>query len=392
MSDRLAGDIMARLEQVLPRDAGPYPLHEPVIDGNAWRYVKDCLDSGWVSSVGGYVDRFEAGLAAATGAGAAIATVNGTAALHVCLKLAGVVPGDEVLVPALTFVATANTVSYCGAIPHFVEVEATSLGVDAAALDAYLRTIATPGADGCVNRRTGRRIRALVVMHCCGHPADLPALAAVAEAHRLDLVEDAAEALGSYYRHDHVGTGRLAALSFNGNKTVTTGGGGAVLTNDATLAAAAKHLTTTARTTEAHAFNHDDIGFNYRLPNINAALGCAQLERLDRLLAAKRRLAEDYIAAFADMPEVAIVREPAYATSNYWLNALVLAPDGAAARQPLLQRLNDAGYLCRPLWTPMHRLAVYAESPRMALATTDDLFGRIILLPSSPALRLAATP
>ena len=388
MSYALAAEVLARLGRVLPSDGGPYPLHEPAIGGNAWAYVKDCLDTGWVSSVGGYVDRFEAAVAEATGADAAIATVNGTAALHVCLQLAGILPGDEVLVPALTFVATANVVRYCGAVPHFVDAEGTSLGVDAAALEAYLGEIAEPGADGWVNHRTGRRLRALVVMHCCGHAADLDALAAVAEAFGLALIEDAAEALGSRCRGAHVGTGRLATLSFNGNKTVTTGGGGAVLTNDAALAAAAKHLTTTARADEAHAFSHDRVAFNYRLPNLNAALGCAQLEQLADLLAAKRRLAEDYAAAFAGLDAAQVLPEPAYGESNHWLNVLVLAPEVATERLALLRRLSDAGYLCRPLWTPMHALPMYRDCPRMALPVTEDLFRRTILLPSSPGLRL----
>ena len=255
-------------------------------------------------------------------------------------------------------------------------------------LQFKVEAVAQRDGEHCINRQTGRPVRALVVMHCCGHPADLDALTNVADRFGLIVIEDAAEALGSGYRGIHVGTGRLAALSFNGNKTVTTGGGGAVLTNDGGLALAARHLTTTARTSERLAFSHDDVGYNYRLPNLNAALGCAQLEQLPALLAAKRRLAEDYRAAFADLGAARLVTEPAYATSNYWLNVLLLAPEIADGRDPLLRRLSDAGYQCRPLWTPMHVLPMYRGCPQAALPVTEDLCRRAIKLPSSPALRL----
>ena len=283
MSDVGAYSACARAILAALRSAvgpGPLALHEPHFAGNEWSYLKECLDSTYVSSVGRFVDRFEQELAAYTGVKHAVAVVNGTAALHVALRLAGVESGDEVLTPALTFVATSNAVSYCGAAPHFVDAEERTLGVDARALRAYLSGATERHGGGCVNRRTGRVIRAIVPMHVFGHPVDLDGLAAVAHDFGMVMVEDAAESLGSFYHGMHTGSfGLLGTLSFNGNKTITTGGGGAILTNDAALARAAKHLTTTARVPHRWEYRHDEIGFNYRLPNLNAALGCAQLEQ-----------------------------------------------------------------------------------------------------------------
>ena len=318
-------------------------LHEPSFGGNEWLYAKECLDTGWVSSVGKFVDRFEHDLAEFTGAAHAIAVVNGTAALHVCLMLAGVGRGDEVLVPAMTFIATANAVSYCGAVPHFVEIAEDTLGVDPAALAAYLAEIAEIRDGVCVNRNTGRPIRALLPMHAFGHPADIDGLLAVCARFGLVLVEDAAESLGSYYHGRHTGNfGKVASLSFNGNKVVTTGGGGAILTNDAELAKRAKHLTTTAKLPHRWAFNHDAVGFNYRLPNINAALGCAQLEQLPGFLAAKRRLFALYRDAFAGLSGGRIFAEPEGCRGNYWLQVLLLDQADADQRDAILAATNDA--------------------------------------------------
>jgi perosamine synthetase len=362
-------------------------LHEPEFAGREWDYVKDCIDSGWVSSVGKMVDRFEAMLADYTGAARAVAVVNGTAALHLAVVLAGVVPGDEVVIPALTFIATANAVSYAGAVPHLADIDGATLGLDAAKLDAHLRAVARPAAEGCVNRLTGRPIRAVIVMHAFGHPADLDGLAAVCARHRLVLIEDAAESLGARYRGRHTGAlARIGAMSFNGNKIVTTGGGGAVLTGDAALGARAKHLSTTARLAAGWNFVHDEVGYNYRLPNINAALGCAQLERLDGFLARKRRLAARYAAAFATVDGAAFVAEPPRTRSNYWLNNILLAPDRAGEQTAVLRTLNDAGFGARPAWTPMHMLEMYRACPSSDLAVTEDVFRRLVSLPSSAAL------
>ena len=365
----------------------PASLHEPEFAGAEWRYVKDCLDTGWVSSAGAYVDRFERQLAELTGARHAVAVVNGTAALHLALVLAGVRGGDEVLVPALTFIATANAVSYCGATPHFVDVEPISLGVDAVKLGAWLRAEAERAAGGLRNKRTGRRIAALMPMHTFGHPADLDALAMLCAEHGLPMVEDAAEAIGTEYKGRHVGRhGVVSALSFNGNKTITTGGGGAVITDDEALGRRAKHLSTTARLERGWEFVHDEVGFNYRLPNLNAALGCAQLEQLPGFLADKRALAERYRRAFANLRAAKFCAEPAYGRSNYWLNAILLEPQHAALRDEVLAATNAAGHHTRPAWTLMHRLAPYAGCPRMPLEQSEAISDRLVNLPSSAKL------
>jgi aminotransferase in exopolysaccharide biosynthesis len=289
----LPDKILSAIHSVV--GSGPVKLHEPTFAGNEWLYVKECLDSTYVSSVGKFVDRFEADLTAYTGAKHAVAVVNGTAALHVALLLAGVKANDEVLVSALTFVATANAISYCGATPHFVDSEDTTLGIATAKLREYLGAHTQQVNSQCVNISTGRVIRAIVPMHTFGHPGDIDGLLAVARDFNIVLVEDAAESLGSTYQGQHTGTfGLVGTLSFNGNKTITTGGGGAILTNDSDIARRAKHITTTAKVPHAWEFIHDEIGFNYRLPNLNAALGCAQLEQLPDKLIAKRMLFNRY--------------------------------------------------------------------------------------------------
>ena len=348
-ADSVVDATLGAVREVLGHPSQPLALHEPEFAGHEWDYVKECLDTGWVSSVGSFVDRFERDLSSCTGAAHAVATTNGTAALHICLLLAGVKPGDEVIMPTLTFIATANAASYAGAVPHFVDCEPAALGVDADKLDAHLRDTAGVVDGVCVNRHTGAAIRALVVMHVFGHPADLDALAEVARRWHLVLVEDAAESLGSCYRGRHTGNvGLVSALSFNGNKVVTTGGGGAVLTNDAALARRAKHLTTTARVPHRWNFLHDEVGYNYRLPNLNAALGCAQLERLPSMIERKRRLAARYDAAFAAVEGIDFLREPAGTSSNYWLNSIVLDARHADCRDDVLTALNGAGLHVAP--------------------------------------------
>lgn len=387
MSGALPDTVLAAVRAALPDAEVPAPLHAPEFRGREWDYVKDCLDTGWVSSVGSYVDRIERDLEAFTGVKHAVAVANGTAALDVCFRLAGVEAGDEVLTPTLTFVATANAVTYRGAVPHFVESETETLGVDPERLEAYLRTVARVQDGVCVNLRTGRPIRALTVMHVFGHPSDVDGLAEVAARWSLALVEDAAEALGSRWRGRHAGGfGRLAALSFNGNKIVTTGGGGAVLTDDPDLARRAKHLTTTAKVPHRWAFDHDEIGWNYRMPNLNAALGCAQLERLPDMMARKARLAERYVAAFESVEGVRLLRPREGASVNHWLNVLMLDQPDRAQRDRILETLNDAGYQARPLWTLMHRLPMYADRPRDALPVAEALEDRVINLPSSASL------
>jgi aminotransferase in exopolysaccharide biosynthesis len=367
--------------------SGPAPLHEPSFAGHEWLYLKECLDSTFVSSVGKFVDRFEAELAAYTGAKHAVAVVNGTAALHVALKLAGVKADDEVLVPALTFIATANAVTYCGAVPHFVDSEHRTFGVDAAKLRDYLSANTEQRRKQCLNRKSGRIIRAVVPMHTFGHPVDLAGLLAVAHDFNLALIEDAAESLGSYYDGRHTGTfGLMGTLSFNGNKIITTGGGGAILTNDAELARHAKHLTTTAKVPHAWEYRHDEIGFNYRMPNLNAALGCAQLEQLLAKLAAKRTLFERYRAAFAPSTGLRVFAEPEHCRSNYWLQTLLLDIEQANQRDAVLKATNDAGLMTRPVWILMQELTPFKGCPRMDLAGALSLSQRLINIPSSSEL------
>jgi len=303
------------------------------------------------------------------------------------LKLAGVSCDDEVLIPSFSFVATANAVKYCGAIPHFIDSEERTLGVDVQKLRDYLECSTEQRAGQSINSSTGRVIRALVPMHTFGHPVDLDGIMSVARDFNIAMVEDSAESLGSYYHGRHTGTfGLMGTLSFNGNKTITTGGGGAILTDDADLARHARHLTTTAKLPHAWEYRHDEVGFNYRMPNINAALGCAQLEQLPTMLAAKQMLYERYQTAFASVSGVRLMKAPEHCQSNYWLQTLVLDSKHADQRDILLQATNDAGIMTRPAWILMHELAPFMECPRMDLAGADSLVQRLINIPSSPAL------
>jgi perosamine synthetase len=375
--------IVAALQALLPARR-PLALHEPTLGQRERALLLDCLDSGYVSSIGAFVERFETRLAERTGVPWVVATVNGTAALHLALILAGVQRGDEVLLPALTFVGTANPVAQLGAIPHFVDSEPVTLGVDPERLEAYLRETCAVRAGDCICRASGRTLRALVVVHVLGHPAAMEPLADLARRWCLVLIEDAAEALGTTLHGRHVGAwGRLTALSFNGNKIVTCGGGGALLTADPRLARHARHLSTTAKLPHPWAFRHDEPAFNYRLPNLNAALGCAQLERLPDHLARKRALADRYRAGLAGLAGVRLLPEPPGARSNHWLNLLQVP---APLRDPLLQACHDAGLLVRPFWEPLHRLPMYRSCPRMALRVAQALWTGGVCLPSSPDL------
>jgi perosamine synthetase len=388
-SDRLdVRTVVAAVQRAVGTPNGILGLHEPVFAGNELPYLEECIKSTFVSSVGKFVDRFEDMLAEFTGAKRAIAVVNGTAALHACFKLAGVEPGDEVISPALTFIATTNAIAYCGATPHFVDSSFKTLGMDTQALAARLEAIAQRGPGGIINRETGRRIAAIVPMHTFGHPVDMDGIGAIARHWGIPLVEDAAESLGSTYKGHAVGSqARLAALSFNGNKIVTTGGGGAILTDDEELGRRAKHITTTAKLPHKWAFVHDEIGFNYRLPNLNAALGCAQLEQLKGFLAKKRVLAAAYDRTFAGVPGVHFAREPEGTTSNYWLNAILLDEAHAGQRDEVLAALNAAGFGARPAWTLMHRLPMFSASPRGDLRVAESIERRLINLPSSASIQ-----
>jgi perosamine synthetase len=382
--------VVTALREVLGAEEKFVPLHEPHFAGNEWSYVKECLDTRWVSSAGKYVDEFEHRLANFAGTEHAVATVNGTAALHVCLLLAGVQPGDEVIVPTLTFVATANAVSYCSAIPHFVDCEEQTLGLNPRKLGAHLEKIAQRREAKTFNQQTGRRIAAIVPMHTFGHPVDLDPLLEIANQFEIPLIEDAAESLGSSYKGKHTGGfGRLSALSFNGNKIMTTGGGGAVLTDDPQLAKLAKHLTTTARLPHAWDFTHDQVGFNYRMPNLNAALGCAQLEQVPGFVDRKRALAQRYSEAFANVAGIRLFTEPSFARSNYWLNVLLLDQPDLELRNALIEATNRSGIMTRPVWRLLHTLPMFEACPRMDLSIANDVERRLINIPSSSHLEIS---
>lgn len=357
------------------------PLHAPVFSGREKDYVADSIESTFVSSVGAYVDRFERDIAGYTGSPKAVATVNGTAALHVALKLAGVGPGDLVITQPLTFVATCNAIAYCNAEPVFVDVDRNTLGLSARAMEAWLEENAWLDSDGvCRSRADSKVVRACVPMHTFGHPADLDGLISITRRWNIALVEDAAESLGSFYKGKHTGTfGDLGTLSFNGNKIMTTGGGGMILAGEE-LAARAKHLTTTAKKPHTFEYIHDELGYNYRLPNLNAALGCAQLEQLESFIEAKRALAGAYEAFFAGT-NLTFMKEPAECRSNYWLNAVIC--EDKAHRDQLLEVTNEQGVMTRPIWALMNHLEMYQSCRRGDLANAEWLEARVVNLPSS---------
>jgi len=389
--------ILEAIRHVVGRSSTEQPiaLHEPDFRGTAaWAYVKDCLDTGWVSTSGQWVGRFEQQLASVTGAAHAVAVTNGTVALRLALHLVGVGPGDEVLLSPLSFVATANAVAHLGAVPHFVDVESTTFATDPAALAERLKQVAERRDGQLLNRKTGRRLAAVLPVHVFGNPADGVALRQVADAWGLPLVEDAAEALGSWRGSTHCGLfGAVGTLSFNGNKLITTGGGGALLTNNTELAQRARHLSTTAKLSHPWAFEHDAVAWNDRLPNINAALGVSQLEDLERRLRYKRQLAERYGAALASLDGVELVAEPPGCRSNHWLVTLrFTAADPAEAQRQRLQLLEEAhaaGLLLRPVWKLLHQLPMYAAAPRSALPVAEDHAQRLVNLPSSPQLLIS---
>lgn len=384
-SSDLVDRIIDGIQKVVGRD--PISLHKPEFDGNEWRYLKHCLDSSFVSSIGEYVDKFEVLLSEYTESKYAISVVNGTAALQIALILAGVQREDEVLIPSLTFVATANAISYVGAIPHFVDSEEITLGIDAAKLREYLKISTVRQSGNCVNKFTNRVIRALVPMHTFGHPSNIDELLQIAKDFNLVMIEDAAESIGSFYNSKHTGTfGQIGILSFNGNKTITTGGGGAILTGSKELATRAKHLTTTAKLPHAWEFDHDEIGYNFRMPNINAALGCAQIEKIDNKINAKRDLYLRYSEVFKSIEEITLFKESPNCRSNYWLQTIILSENNIFLRDKILERSNSMGIMTRPAWKLISSLKPYRNCPSMELECANFLSGSIINLPSSPSL------
>lgn len=357
------------------------PLHEPRFNQHEKDLVIDCIDSTFVSSVGKYVDLLEKKLAAYTGAKYAIATVNGTSALHIALHLAGVERDTEVITQVLSFIATCNAISYCGAEPVFLDVDKHTLGLSADSLQAFLDQYAVIKNNQCYNKQTQKRIAACVPMHTFGHPCEIVKIQMICEQWHIPLVEDAAESLGSFYRNKHTGNfGKLAAISFNGNKIVTAGGGGAILTNDSELAKAAKHITTTAKVPHKWEFNHDQIGYNYRMPNLNAALLCAQFDKLENFIENKRHTARTY-QAWCQQNKIHFVQEPRNATSNYWLNAILL--NDKDEQRVFLEYTNEKGVMTRPVWTLLNQLPMFKHCQAMPLSNAQCLADRLVNIPSS---------
>jgi len=382
---QISKQITAALMQVLGNNK--IALHEPKFNGNESIYLQKCLASTFVSSVGPFVNDFEDQLKKYTGSKHAIAVVNGTAALHIALLVAGIKPDEEVILPALTFVATANAVRYCNAIPHFVDTSYTTLGMDPKSLGMYLSSNCVIRSGQCINKISGRVIRAVIPMHTFGHPVQIDKLLDVANEFHLTVIEDAAESLGSTWRGQHTGTfGLLGTLSFNGNKIITTGGGGAVLTDNSELASRAKHLSTTAKIAHRWAFDHDEIGFNYRMPNINAALGLAQLEQLSGFIASKRLLFEQYKQVFKDSVGVKLFSEPIDCFSNYWLQTLIIDSEFSDQREEILNETNNSGFMTRPCWNLLPTLIPYKYCPCAPIPVATDLVTRIINIPSSSFL------
>lgn len=361
------------------------PLAVPVFAGNEKKYLEECIDTTFVSSVGKFVDRFEKDMAEYAGCKKAVVCVSGTNALHMSMMLVGVERDDEVLTQALTFIATCNAISYIGAHPVFIDVDKSTMGLSPDALKEWLVKNVEIKNGQCYNKNTDRRVKACVPMHTFGHPVRIQEIANICEEYHIELVEDAAESIGSLYKGKHTGTfGKVGAISFNGNKTITTGGGGMMLFNDEELAAHAKHLTTQAKVPHRWEFRHDYVGYNYRMPNINAALGCAQLENLDKFIASKRQLALEYAEYFKNVDDIQFFTEPEDTFSNYWLQAVIL--EDKFAQQEFLQQTNDNGIMTRPIWELMNRLPMFEHCENDGLKNTIWFADRVVNIPSSVRL------
>ena len=360
------------------------PLHEPKFIGNEKKYLNQCIDTTFVSSIGNFVDKFEKKIAKCTGAKYAIATTNGTSALHVSLMLAGVEQDDEVITQPLNFVASCNAISYCRAIPIFIDVDIDTMGLSPFALKSFLENNTTVKNKKCINKKTNKIIRACVPMHSYGHPCRIDEIKKILKKYYIFLIEDAAESLGSFYKNKHTGTfGQLGTLSFNGNKIITAGGGGCIITNDKLLAKKAKHLTTTAKVPHKWNFNHDMIGYNYRMPNLNGALLVAQLENLNYFLKNKRKLAKKYEVFFKNT-EYNFFKQPKNSNSNYWLNSIILKDK--KNRDQFLKKTNARGIMTRPIWRLMNKLPMFKAAYCGDLKNSHWLEERIVNIPSSVKL------
>lgn len=374
-------DIIGFIRDIYGQPDGDIHLHEPVFCGSEKKYLLECIDSTFVSSVGKFVDAFEDALAEYTGANRAVLCVNGTCALHLALRVCSIKQNDEVLTQSMTFVAALNAISYHGAHPVFLDVDRQTLGLSPSALQSFLDTETVQQGNTCLNKRTKRRIKACIPMHTFGHPCKIDRIVEICSVRGIEVIEDAAESMGSFYKGQHTGTfGTVGVLSFNGNKTITCGGGGALLFKDTEQGAYAKHLSTQAKVPHPWEFSHDDIGYNYRMPNINAALGLAQLESLPQYLKAKRELAEKY-GDLCEKCGITFVKEPANARSNYWLNSVILAD--ASEKEAFLRFCHQQGIKARPVWELMNELPMFKEHQSVALSNSKWLQDRIVNLPSS---------
>jgi len=381
-------EIIKFIRSTFNEPEGFIPLHAPCLTGNEKIYLGECIDSTYVSSVGKFVERFEETVIEYTGAKEAVVCVNGTNALHLALILANVESGNEVITQPLTFIATANAISYCGAHPVFVDVDKDTMGLSPSKMKEWLMENSEIKKGGCYNKSSQRRIKACVPMHTFGHPVHLDELVKICEDHNIELIEDAAESFGSFYKEKHTGTfGKIGALSFNGNKIITTGGGGMLLFNDEKLAARAKHLTTQAKVAHRWEFVHDCIGYNYRMPNINAALGCAQMEQMPKFLANKRELAQKYMEFFQNREEI-FFGEPRNCLSNYWLNTIILK--NREERDKFLTYSNENGVMTRPTWQLMNRLSMFKDCQCGDLNNAEWLEERVVNLPSSVRIKNGA--
>lgn len=374
--------IIDEIRSIYSESERPIPLHAPLFIGNEKKYIEECIDSNYVSSVGRFVDLFETKMAHYTGSRKAVVCVNGTNALHIALKLVGVEQFDEVITQALSFIATTNAISYCGASPIFIDVDRETMGMSSKALETFLNVETVMRADGCYNKTTGKRIKACVPMHTFGHPCRIDEISLICEKNKIELIEDAAESIGSYFKGQHTGTfGKIGVLSFNGNKTITTGGGGMLLFNDEKLACKAKHITTQAKVPHSWEFVHDEIGYNYRMPNINAALGVAQLENLDLYIQKKRMLAKTYESFFNSVNNVSFFVEPEHALSNYWLNVIIF--ETMDQRNLFLEESNSQKVMTRPVWRLMSKLPMFEKCQKDSLVNSYWFESRVVNIPSS---------
>ena len=365
------------------------PLHEPTFSKHEKLILNQCLKEGYVSSVGRFVNEFEKKISVFTGAKYSIAVVNGTSALQIALKLLGVNKNDEVLVPSITFIGTVNSIIYNNGIPNFVDSELNTFGIDPQKLENYLNNNCIIKNNVCFNKKTNRFIKAIIVVHVFGHPANINQLKKISKRFRLKIIEDAAEALGSYYKKKHLGTfGHFGILSFNGNKTITTGGGGIILTNSKYLASRAKHLTTTAKLNHKWEYIFNETGYNFRLPNINAALGLAQLKKLNTIIKNKRKIFKNYKKHFKNDKEIKLLEEPKDCKSNYWLQTLILGNKLKKHKNSIIKKCNDNNIGVRPCWKPLHKLKHLNKYPRMTLNNSEEIYNRVINIPSSSHLKL----